>query len=390
MEQAIQNIIDKTPLVHWVIIGALLLLLLIQLHFYFRYYNKIIQYNRKISKNKVEFTTSRPPVSVIVYAKNEVVNLEKILPRILRQKYPKFEVIVVNDGSTDQSRELLEKLDKEYSNLYHTFLPMKAKYASRKKMCIAVGIKAAHYEHLMFVDADCEPYGEHWLAQMMCNYTSETDIVLGYSHPDTNNSFLGKLIRFDSVMNAMRYMGFALNGNPYRGTGKNLSYKKSLFFGTNGYAKILNLAAGEDSLFIQSIASSQNTRVEFSPEATTLCHREESTKTYLYQKEAELQSFKRYKKKVLTYLLAEDFSRVFFYLIGIASIIFFSCTQNWELLAMSVFFFMFRAITQTIVIRKNEALLGEEKHFLSIPLFDFILPIISAYLLTFWQIGKKQ
>lgn len=390
METIIQNLIDKTPLEHWVIVGVLLLLFLTQLHFYFRYYNKIIQYNRKIEKNKVGFTTSQPPVSVIICARNEAENLEMFLPHILSQKYPKYEVIVVNDGSTDQSRELLEKLDKEHPNLYHTFLPMDAKYASRKKMCITVGVKAAKYEHLLFLDADCKPDSDQWLAKMMTNYTPGTEIVLGYSRPVAGNRFLDKLIQFDSLMNALRYMGFALRGDAYRGTGRNMSYKKSLFFDNKGFSHQLKLEAGEDSLFIQSVAKRGNARVEFHSQATTTSYREETKKSYFYQKEAQLQAFKRYKKKVLLYLSAENISRVFFYLFSLAAIGLFIHTASWELLSISVFFVLFRAITQTIVIRKSAALMGVEKFFFSIPIFDFILPLISTYLLTLGQIGKKH
>ena len=45
------------------------------------------------------------PVSVIICAKDEAENLKKNLSKILAQKYPEFEVIVVNDGSIDGSLE---------------------------------------------------------------------------------------------------------------------------------------------------------------------------------------------------------------------------------------------------------------------------------------------
>ena len=197
---------------------GLLVSLLIQLFYYLHYYNGIIRYNRKIKKNLIGYTTSKPPVSIIVCAKNESENLELNLPLLLEQEYPQYEVIVVNDGSTDESCDLLERLDKKYSNLYHTFLPMDAKYMSRKKMCLNVGIKAAHYEHLIIVDADCEPGSKIWLSNIMKNYTPETDMILGYSDFKKKNGFLYRLIGYENLLSTMQYMGYALKGKVLRGT----------------------------------------------------------------------------------------------------------------------------------------------------------------------------
>ncbi len=390
MEEQLYALLQEVPQTHWMAEGVLLLLLVIQMHFYFRYFNKLPHYDKKRRKGKIKFANEKPPVSVIICAQNEAENLEKYLPSVLEQDYPNFQVVVVNDGSTDQSSELLDRLSKQYDNLYHTFLPMDAKYTSRKKMCITVGIKAARYNHLVLLDADCEPNSKQWLTSIMSNYTPETDIVLGYSKTTTGSSFLGKMIRYDSITNAMRYMGFALRGRPYKGMAQNISYKKELFFQEKGFHKHLDLTSGDDNLFIQEIAQRKNTRVEFSVPALTTCHREETKKSYFYQKEEKLKAARHYKKDILASILTENISRILFVTAFLAMLVFSIVEREWMLTAATAVIFLFRFITQAVVIRRSAKLLTEKPFFLMIPIFDVLQPIISGYMLTIGNIGRRN
>ena len=78
-----------------------------QIYYYLRYFFVIFWAQRKQKKGKLDFQTAKPPVSVVICSKNESENLHKFLPSILEQDYPNFEVVVVNDGSTDTTSEVL-------------------------------------------------------------------------------------------------------------------------------------------------------------------------------------------------------------------------------------------------------------------------------------------
>lgn len=387
MEEKILQFIIEIPLLYWILIGVLFVLLYVQMHFYFRYYNKVIRYQRKLNKNQIDFTTTRPPVSVVICAQNESDNLEKYLPVVLQQDYPVYEVIVVNDGSTDDSNDLLEKLCKQYPHLQVTFLPLDAKCVSRKKMCLNVAFKKAKYDYLLMIDADCEPKSMKWIDQMVGNYVNGTDVVLGYSQSDVPNSLLGNLIRYDNVTSAMRYFGFALRGRAYRGTSKNLSYRKTLYF-TKGFTSQLTLEGGDDNLFIQDVATRRNVRVDFSPFARTISHRKETSKSYFYQKRILLKTLERYKGDIRASIFLENSTRILFYLSFLSIFSFMIWQQQWILAGIALLFFVFRAITQTIIIRKTERILGEKTQFFLIPIFDFIIPLISS--MMYLSNGMRQ
>ena len=75
----------------------------VQLFYYLFFYLAV--YLKKYS----EANGKKPPVSVIICARNEAENLEAFLPSVLEQDYPDFEVIVVNDCSDDNSYDILAR-----------------------------------------------------------------------------------------------------------------------------------------------------------------------------------------------------------------------------------------------------------------------------------------
>src|SRR5690606_30080365 len=148
-------------------------------------------------------------VSVIIAARNEYDNLSLHLPSILEQDYPNFEVVVVNDGSWDETAILLEEFQKRYNNLMVVIRPANDYHDARKILAITPGIKGAKHERLLFTDADCRPVSLQWIQSMMSQADGDT-LVLGYSPYAKTKGFLNKIIRTDAYLTAMNYMGFAL------------------------------------------------------------------------------------------------------------------------------------------------------------------------------------
>ena len=204
-----------------ILLSAAGVLLVIQLFYYLGIYNRIHTRNIADKKNELHFTKELPPLSVIICARNESANLRQFLPAILEQDYPQFEVIVINDGSTDESEEVLSTFEEKYQHLYHSFTPESARYISRKKL-------ASKYDWRVFTEANCQPASNQWLRLMARNFTPHTQIVLGYSGYERGKGWLHKRISFDALFTSLRYLGFALAGKPYMGLGRNLAYRKEI------------------------------------------------------------------------------------------------------------------------------------------------------------------
>ena len=97
---------------------------------------------------------------------------------------------------------------------------------------------------------------------MARNFTSRAQIVLGYSGYERGKGWLHKRVSFDNLFTSMRYLGYALAGKPYMGIGRNMAYRKELFYAQKGFSAHLNLQRGDDDLFINKTATAENTRIE--------------------------------------------------------------------------------------------------------------------------------
>jgi glycosyltransferase involved in cell wall biosynthesis len=143
----------------WILLCIVLVPLLIQWIYYVGYFSVLFVKPKTVNHDAL-------PCSVIVCAKNEAQNLKELIPLLCKQNHPKHEVIIVNDGSWDESNQLIEEFKLTYSNLKNMYIDPEKKLSSGKKLAITLGIKAAEFEHLVFTDADCRPASENWLSHM--------------------------------------------------------------------------------------------------------------------------------------------------------------------------------------------------------------------------------
>lgn len=201
-------------------------------------------------------------VSVIVAARNEHDNLVHLLPLLLEQQYPTdYEVIVADDNSTDDTFWLLKTACQAFERLRIVTIKYTPAGIHPKKYALTLAIKAARYERLVLIDADCRPASSQWLATMAAHFGDGKQIVLGYSPYQEQKGFLNRLIRYETLYTAMQYISSALWGKPYMGIGRNLAYTKSLFLDNKGFHKFQRVVGGDDDLFINTVANGQNTTV---------------------------------------------------------------------------------------------------------------------------------
>jgi len=266
----------------------------------------------KLNTYKSSVSTFSEPISIIVCAKNEFKKLKDKLPLILNQDYPNYEVIVVNDQSVDDTAVLLKEFEKQYPNLVVVTIEKHINKRPGKKLALTLGIKTAKHENLLLTDADCHPNSKNWAMQMCRNFNS-ADIVLGYGGYEKKKGLLNKLIRFDTFNVAQQYLSYALAGQTYMGVGRNIAYKKSLFFESKGFAKHLHIASGDDDLFIQEIATKSNVSIEINEQAHTKSAVIEKWGEWAYQKRRHITTAPLYKTKFKVLLALYPYAQFLFW-----------------------------------------------------------------------------
>jgi len=274
------------------------------------------------------------PISIIICAKNELNNLKNNLPFILEQNYSNFEVIVVNDQSNDDSINFLNKLAKKNKHLVIVEIDDFVKTTLGKKFALTLGIKSAKNEYLLLTDADCIPDSKNWIKKMSLNF-NHANIILGYGSYKKEKSFLNKIIRYDTFNIAQQYLSFALKNQTYMGVGRNLAYKKSLFFSNKGFASHINIASGDDDLFIQEIANSGTVTIETTKEAHTTSNAINSWKDWIYQKRRHISTAPLYKMKFKILLSIYPISQLLF-LLSIIFLFIFKSNINYIIILLSV------------------------------------------------------
>jgi len=362
---------------HWIIFVVFGISFLIQVFYYTRIFTRLLFYD-KPSNN-----LSRDPVSIIICARNEETNLSKHLPMILKQDYPDYEVIVVNDRSEDNTEDILDEFKNKYPFLYSTRIKEGFNNKRGKKLAITLGIKAAKNEWLLFTDADCEVRGTKWLSEMQKNFGPDKKIILGYGAYKREKGLLNKFIRTDTFLIAFNYLNFALAGVPYMGVGRNIAYRRSLFFANKGFASHYFLPSGDDDLFVNETATLNNTGIEISDQSYTWSESPENIKDWLKIKSRHITTSKYYKFKTRFVLGIELISRAIFYICFIILLF------NPAFLLIAIIIFFIRLITQTIIIKLNIKRLNEKDLLLPSLVYDIIYLFFGLLLKIINQIDRK-
>lgn len=371
-------------LAEWILLALLLLVFLVQLFFYLYYYRAVWRKALRLRKGKVPPGTEQPPVTLIICARNQAINLEQNLPAILGQDYPEFQVVVVNDASSDETEDVLVRLEQSHPNLYHTFVPSGVQSVSAKKMAMTIGIKAAKYDILLFTEANCIPESNQWISSMMRHFDATCDIVLGYGSYLKINGLLKFMIFYDTLFTALQFMGFSETGTPYMGLGRNLAYRKELFFKNRGFASHLDLQSGEDDLFIGEIANATNTSIDVSPESKISVKTTDVWAHWKDQKLSRVATFSYYKAGTKFKTDMELLSRFLFYGLFVTLLVLGIIESNIFMLVSAGVLFILRYAVQFTVVNNSAKCFDESRFYLSIPLFDLLLPLINMW---FW-IGR--
>lgn len=274
---------------------------------------------RKLAFHKKPQGEFMDPVSVVVCGYNEAENWKRLLPLLLDQEYARFEIVVVNDQSTDNTKFVFKEWD-WHPKLKIVTIDEHVKKGFGKKFALTLGIKAAQYDHLLLTDADCYPKDKQWISSMVQYFCNRKEIVLGYGGYEKHSGLLNKLVRFDTFQVALQYLSYALIGQSYMGVGRNLAYKKSLFFDNKGFASHIHIPSGDDDLFIREVATSKNVAIAVHRSSQTLSEAKTTWSSWVRQKTRHLSTSGHYTFSHKFLLGFWAFSQALFWTLGIVLI----------------------------------------------------------------------
>ena len=383
--------IESFSIVDWTLLGILLGLFLVQVYWYSRYMASPARRIRKDKKNAKmanDQMVNEPGVSVILAAHNESDNLSQYLQALLTQDYPQYEVIVVDDGSEDETRAVVESYMVRDPRLHLTFVPYGARVSSTKKLALTLAAKASQYDYLLLTDADCVPESNQWIRSMVTGFQANKEIVLGFGAYFYDKGHVNRLVRFDTLFNGLHYLGAALCGHPYMGVGRNLAYRKSLFFESGGFTHMMGNRSGDDDLFVNYVATKANTAVVLNRESYTWSPAKKTMKEWWQQKRRHLSVSPNYRLGTKIRLALEPISRGLFYAMLIVIGVHYPVISIPFVAAVGLF--LVRWWLQTAVLNVSARRMGLHRFSMwSVLWFDITLPLVNLYMLIVPQRKKN-
>ena len=254
---------------------------------------------------------AKTPLSLLICFKNEASHLKSLLPKWCEQAYSNYEVILVDDHSTDEGPELVRKAMKQYPHL--RLIQLKPEDLEGKKAAQKKGILAAQNDALVFCDADCRPASNFWLKHISAGFEKH-DVVLGFGALE-GSGFIGALSEYETLETVIRYWSYAENGRPYMGVGRNLAYRKSAVPALEALDRHADLISGDDDLTLSELGKNSRVRVLAHPDSFTLSPSASNWKAWWRQKTRHYSTAWRYSPRIKLSLGLEGFLQLLYVLL---------------------------------------------------------------------------
>ncbi len=222
--------------------------------------------------------------SVLISAKNESENIKGLIESLSSLDYPtdKFEVIIVDDNSSDDTYELLIQHSKSLDNF--KIIKSGNKELPGKKGALQKAFDLSKNKYIVTTDADCI-VPANWLSTINDYINNGADVIIGNVLYLQNRNFLKDYFRFEQIKNRFLSFSLARLGLPYTAAGANFCFNREILEKIGGYKAISQTLSGDDDLLVQQA-------VKLNYKITTMNNSEkyvttippESFKAYLKQK----------------------------------------------------------------------------------------------------------
>jgi cellulose synthase/poly-beta-1,6-N-acetylglucosamine synthase-like glycosyltransferase len=186
-------------------------------------------------------------ISIVIACKNEEVNIPHLIESLRNQTYKHFELVIVNDHSSDNT---IQELDTA-RNLINNLTIINAT-ENGKKMALYEGIKQAKGELILCTDADCIP-NSRWVESIVTFFEHYScDLTIGPVMVKSNGMIWEDLQALEFASMVASGAGGAAIGLPFLCNGANIAFKKSVWLESQSELRY-EILSGDDIFLLQSL-----------------------------------------------------------------------------------------------------------------------------------------
>lgn len=193
-------------------------------------------------------------VSVIIPFRNESLNMERLLKDVFQLSANNFEVIFVNDHSTDDTMHWLDNIGQ--SGITISVISLTDTYG--KKEAIMKGIENAKGEIIITTDADCtlDPL---WVEHLRYPFQGNASFVFGPVDFQAGGSLFSQIQRLELVILQVFSGATWAMGFPTMCNGANLAYRKDEFKKVDGFLDNAHIPSGDDEFTMHKMFANKQT-----------------------------------------------------------------------------------------------------------------------------------
>ena len=344
---------------------------------------KVLRCCKHQKQQYVSVDEAKPGVSIVIYANNQGEVLKCNLPLLLDVDYPNFEVIVVDDMSTDETLDVLTVMEQRSEYLFHTKITDKVRTMSHRKLALLLGVKAAPKDIIVTTTANCIPATRNWLNALVRQFGEKTDIVIGPMVFESRVGLIRRFCQYDLFQRMITMFGVALSFRAFAGWGSNMAFRKAVLFADNNkaFSSHLNIKPGEDDLMVSAMARKDNIGVACSTDALMVSKERPLVKAWSKDRVNRAFTAKRY-GFVPTFFKCLDYStRYLCVFAGLALATLAAMSFDWIVLSAALLLLVARMITNVSLAYCTSKELGIHRYVLSPVIYDLVIPVVD---LVFW------
>lgn len=208
-------------------------------------------------------THEQPFVSVVVAARNEQAHLPHLLEALTAQTYPRYEILVVDDRSTDATPRVLAAWQRRDDRVRVVRVQKRPQHRSPKISALQHGIAHAQGELVVCTDADCT-MPPSWIAGIAAAFVPGVGAVIGYTELSAPNRTLVEQIQvFDYFAMMALTAGGTKLGRPLGAGGANIAYRRAAYDQAGGFAALPSHVIADDMALVQQIKDRTACRIAF-------------------------------------------------------------------------------------------------------------------------------
>ncbi|MGV6844623.1 MAG: glycosyltransferase, partial [Lutibacter sp.] len=234
-------------------------ILYIGLMFLFMY--GLFKFNDILQQEALPKTT----FSIVVPFRNEEENLESLLQSFIRLNYPRnaYEIILVNDHSTDNFRKILQKYKTSFEQFKQIDLLKKDEFG--KKAALKLGIKQSQFNYIVTTDADCVA-PENWLKKFNDFIVkTQPDFIAGPVFMNPPKTFLEHFQYQNFISLVGCSIGSFMINKPIMCNGANLCFSKKTYLEFLESDKNQHIASGDDIFFMEYMVAQHSKKIHYLP-----------------------------------------------------------------------------------------------------------------------------